>query len=223
MPLNQQTLELLYQGSGGSYSLWRDAITDRIYDTRLIGTTVSDYSYFVQQIGTNWRGVALKTINETSMVASGQMPAGQTFLVTRIGVCCIVPNVAYALAQAGGEYARAFNNLMSSSVFELKIEGRDPDFRAHGRHFMPMPIGIWGNQTSSTSNFARVGDMIASGWIKLNPTPCFLDSQVSFQVLQRLGNPDANVLTILNADCALLNGAYGTIMVVLEGLRTRAK
>ena len=217
--LTKQALEYLRLGTGGSYSLARDAITHRIWDTRLIAATISDYTYFSQPVGSAWRQAGtFKTLTETNIYDTGKLPNGQTFLVNRIGICCLIPLTAAVITTES--LTRAFNNLLCSSVFEIRLAGREYDFQAHGRHFLPMPLF---NVGVSTANSLRIGDMIAAGWLKLDPTPIFLDQLVTFSVIQRLANPDTNVTTILNADATLLNAAYGTIMVVLEGFLTRAK
>jgi hypothetical protein len=219
MPLTQGAVDNIRLGAGGTYSTARDAVSHRLWDTRLIGTTISDYTFFSQPVGSPWRVAGTtKSLNETNMYDLGKLPNGQTFLVHRIGVACIVPQDSASVVTQS--YCRCFNNLLGSSVFEIKVQGREWDNQIHGRLFMPMPISEYG---VATANSFRVGDMIASGWISLGTTPLFLDQLVGFSVIQRLNNPDANVVTILNADSTVLNGVYGMLMVILEGFLTRAK
>ena len=76
---------------------------------------------------------------------------------------------------------------------------------------------------AATYSSARVGDMLASGWTKLDPAPIFVDTLVSFSVNHRLGNPDSRVKTFLDADAKLLDDLYASMICTLEGFLTRAK
>lgn len=206
-------------GSGGSYSVSRDAIKHQIWDTRFFQQAVIDFTFFSQPIGSPWR-LGQKSLTETNIYNAGQLPNGQTFLARRMGIG-LLSHYLQASTNAA-DIAQAFVNLMQSSVFEVLIRGRDFDFQIHGRQFLPSPIALY-SDTASTVNAIRVGDMLASGWVTLDPAPIFIDQLVNFSVLHRLGNPDAQVTTILNADSSLLNGTYGDLQVTLEGFLTRAK
>lgn len=217
--LTKQAVEYIKLGSGGSYSLSRDAIKHRIWDTRQFGATASDTTFFQQPNGATWRNGGNKSTNETNLFDSGKLPNGQTFLVNRFSVGLIVPVAADATNVA--ELGRAFNNLLQSSVFEIIIQGRAFDFQIHGSELLPRPISLYGQL--ATNNEVRIGDMLASGWAKLDPAPIFVDTLVSFQVNHRLNNPDPNVKTLLDADATLLDGVYGSMICTLEGFLTRAK
>lgn len=217
--LTKQAMEFIDLGTGGSYSLARDAIKHQIWDTRTFGATVSDFTFFTQPQGAAWR-IGVKSLNETNLLASGQFPNGQTFLMTRMSLA-LIP--AYQVANTdAADISQAFTNIMQSSVFEVVIAGRDFDFQVHGAQFMPRPICLNG-ETGANNSHVRVGDMISSGWIKFDPAPIFVDQLVTFSVRHRLNNPDTNVLTILNANCTTLNGIYATMQIVIEGFLTRAK
>jgi hypothetical protein len=216
MPLTQQALDNLKLGAGGSYSLARDAISQRIYDTRPFGAVANDYTYFSQAIGGQWIGGVAKTKNETNLTEPGKLPNGQTFLISRFGVSCIAMT---ASAGSNIAYMHDFMDILESSVFEIKLAGREYDFQIHGRNLLPMPI--YGS--APTTPNGRVGDMIASGWVKLDPTPIFLDQLVSFSVVQSIINPVAALTTILNNAAAELGVYNCTMMVVLDGFLTRAK
>lgn len=220
--LTKQAVEYLKLGTGGSYSLARDAIKHQIWDTRYFATTIADWTFYQQPLNAPWR-VGVKTLNETNLNDSGKLPNGQTMLFTRFGVAVIVPLAIADTTTA--VVARSFANLLQSSVFEIRIAGRDFDFQIHGSQFLPRPIfltGIQDNATNANDTY-RVGDMIASGWAKLDPAPIFVDQLVSFSVVHRLGNPDTSVKAILDADASALYGEYATMQVTLEGFLTRAK
>jgi hypothetical protein len=218
--LTKQAVEYIKLGSGGSYSLSRDAIKHRIWDTRQFGATASDFVFFQQPNGATWTVGTNKSTNETNIFDSGKLPNGQTFLMNRMSVGLILPLAAAAVNSI--ELVRAFNNLLQSSYFEIIIQGRAFDFQIHGSEFLPRPISMHG-LTAATINDSTVGSMLASGWAKLDPAPIFVDTLVSFQVTHRLNNPIAAVKTLLDADALLLDGVYGTMICTLEGFLTRAK
>lgn len=216
--LTKQAFEYIKLGTGGSYSLSRDAIKHNLWDTRYFGTTATNNTFFSQPLGAPWRA-GNKTINETNLSDSGKLPNGQTFLITHLSIGL----QAYTTTAntTGHEAARGFINLIHSSVFEIKVAGRDFDFQVHGSQFLPRPISVSGQLQT---NFpVRVGDMMASGIIKLDPAPIFLDQLVSFQVTQEVTNADPAITTILDADSSVLNGVHATMNVVLIGFLTRAK
>ncbi len=217
--LTKQAVEYIKLGSGGSYSLSRDAIKHRLWDTRQFGTTASDTVFFQTPNGSTWRNNSNKSTNETNIFDSGKLPNGQTFLINRMSVGLIVPIAAAATNVS--ELGRAFNNLLQSSYFEIVIQGRAFDYQIHGSELLPRPMSLYGQL--ATNSPVRIGDMLASGWSKLDPAPIFIDTLVSFSVNHRLGNPDANVKTLLDADATLLDGVYASMICTLEGFLTRAK
>lgn len=217
--LTKQAVEYIKLGSGGSYSLSRDAIKHRLWDTRQFGTTASSTVFFQQQNGSTWRNGSNKSTNETNIFDAGKLPNGQTFLINRFSVGLIVPVAADAVNVS--ELGRAFNNILQSSYFEIVIQGRSFDFQIHGTELLPRPMSLYGQL--ETNSPVRIGDMLASGWAKLDPAPIFVDTLVSFQVNHQLNNPDARVKTLLDADATLLDGVYGSMICTLEGFLTRAK
>lgn len=218
MPLTSQAMENLKLGAGGSYSLSRDAIAHRIYDVRPFTAGAVDHTYFQQPIGAPFMG-GIKTINETNLLDTGKLPNGQTFLAQRFGVA-LVAIVDDSMAQAiTPDVIECFHNILSSSVFEIRLAGREFDFQIHGRNMVPMPISGYG----ALANAVRVGDMIASGWAKLDPTPIFIDQLVSFAVVQRIQNAVAAIQTVLTNSATVLSTYYVTMMVCLDGFLTRAK
>jgi len=236
MAITRTAKNMIQLGAGGSYSNARDAIKHQIWDTRYFGavgtapTSVSDATFFSQPIGAQWR-VGSKTKNETNLQDSGKLPNGQTFLITRIGVALIsaydVTSTTVAPATANASLiAQAYVNVMQSSIFEIRIAGREYDFQIHGRQFLPS-LCINGYNSGTAGSVARVGDTIVNGWVKLEPSPIFLDELVSFNVAQLVQNADTtNVNTsgksLVNS-FLWLNAYACTMQVCLEGFLTRAK
>jgi hypothetical protein len=230
MAITKTAKNMIQLGAGGSYSTARDAIRHQIWDTRYFSATPSDNTFFAQPIGSAWR-VGSKTKNETNLTDSGKLPNGQTFLITRIGVALISAYDTLATGTATGWHnaslvAQAYTNIMQSSVFEIRIAGREYDFQVHGRQFLPS-LSINGYNAGTAGSVARVGDTIVSGWIKLEPSPIFLDELVSFNVVQLVQNADT---TNIQASAKPLNNAFdwlrneaATVQVTLEGMLTRAK
>lgn len=229
MALTKTASNMIRLGAGGTYSNARDAIRHQIWDTRVFGTAPSDNTYFSQPIGAPWRGSGTKTRVETNLTDSGKLPNGQTILVTRISVALLSQ---YEMGSTGNTVfpnasiiAQAYVNVMQNSVFEIRVAGREFDFQVHGRQFLPS-LCINGSNAATLSS-ARHGDTVVSGWIKLEPSPIFLDELVSFQVLQHVTNGDT---TNINASAkplynsfAWLAANYCTMNVTLEGFLTRAK
>jgi len=229
MALTKTASNMIRLGAGGTYSNARDAIRHQIWDTRVFGAAPSDNTYFSQPIGAPWRGSGTKTKVETNLTDSGKLPNGQTILVTRISVALLsqyemgsTGNTAFPNASI---IAQSYVNVMQNSVFEIRVAGREFDFQVHGRQFLPS-LCINGSNAATLSS-ARHGDTVVSGWIKLEPSPIFLDELVSFQVIQHVTNGD---ITNINASakplynsCAWLAANYCTMNVTLEGFLTRAK
>jgi hypothetical protein len=215
MPLTNEAVQYIRLGEGGSYSLARDAISHRIWDVRTFGTTISDYTYFSQPVGAAYAGFQ-KTLNETNLYDTGKLPNGQTFLAQRMGLAALVIGTGANAVTAMADFA----NILSSSVFDFKLAGREYDFQIHGRQFLPTPLAAFGIAASTN---ARVGDMISAGWVKIGAAPIFLDQLVSFSVVQRVQNAIPTLVTALNTSCTNLNGYYMQLMVIIDGFLTRAK
>lgn len=220
MPINTLTnaaKDLMNLSRGGSYSISRDVIKHRVYDTRYFSSTATSWTFFTQQIGQAWR-VGNKSKVETNMFDAGKLPNGQVMIWTRMGIQC---KAFPALDEsAPDDLAQSFYNMLDSSVFEVKIQGRDFDYQIHGSEFLPA-LHISGN--IATNNPVRVGEFYATGWSSLNPTPIILDQLVGFSVDHTFSNPDTNIQTIINAAASALNTANSVMTVTLEGLLTRAK
>lgn len=227
--LTQKALEYLKLGTGGSYSLARDAIAHRLWDTRSFASTAQSYTYFSQPIATPWLGGSFKSLNETNMNNTASLPNGQTFLCNRIGVAVISPaQAAQGQCNSDQHISAAAKEILSSSVFEIILAGRSFDFQAHGRQFLSMPLSAIADAGAASGfpfsgTYSRIGDYIASGWIKLDPTPIFIDQLVSFQVNQQLNNPVPTIKASLDAACLTMSNYNATMMIILDGFLTRAK
>ena len=220
--ITEQALNDIMMGKDGTYSpTERDVLRHQIWDSRYFSATPTNAQFFVQPVGSTWR-VGFKTTNETNLAQSGQLPAGQTMLVKKVSVRCISFD---ALANTAPEdTAQAFYNVLHSSVFELKVASREYEQQWHGSQFLPA-VAISGSST--VNNHIRVGDLIGTGVLNLEPTPVFLGSQVSFSVNHTLQNPDTTNIQAsgkpLTESCALLAGLFSVMQIVLEGTLTRAK
>jgi hypothetical protein len=229
MSITKSAQDMIGLGRGGSYSTSRDALKHQVWDTRYFAATPSDNTFFVQPIGSAWR-VGSKTKVETNLADSGKFPNGQTFLITRMGVALISEyEVGLTTATSwpnASLIAQAYTNVMQNSVFEVRIAGREYDFQIHGRQFLPS-LSINGYNAGTAGSVARVGDTLVSGWVKLAPSPIFIDELVSFQVAQICDNADTTNIKAtgkpLNNSFLWLNNYYCTLQVCLEGFLTRAK
>lgn len=217
MSLTPQAYQDIMLGKDGTYDPnARDVLKQHIWDSRYFATTISDHTYFTQPISSPWR-VGLKSENETNLVDSGKLPAGQTFLAKKMHVRCIT--FAALTETVPEDLIQAFYNILHSSYFNIKIASREFETQIHGTQFTPS-IAISG---SIATAHVRCGDTIASGTVNLEPTPIFIGSLISFSVKQVLNNPDTGVVTILNACATALNTAKSVMQVILEGTLTRAK
>ena len=203
-------------GQGGSYSASRDVIKHWVWDTRYFGTVISDFSFFSQPINAAWGAIGAKTKSETNFTDSGKLPNGQTFLAKKIRIALL--SFLGAAATNGTTITQAFVNIISSSIFQIQIPGREFDLQIHGSAFIPS-ISV----DTITTVGTRKGDLIASGVVNFSDSPIFVDQLVGFNVVQNILNADPAVITILNANATLLNGAACKMQVLVEGTLTRAK
>lgn len=221
MPIQSLTPDarnLLSMMSYGSYSASRDILKHRVWDQWLLPAARANHTFFSQPIGSTW-GAGVKAIGETNLYDTGKLPNGQIMVVQRMGVLGIT-NGGVA-ATNGDLLVEGFMNVLDSSVFEIKIQGREWDYQIHGTQFTPNFKAL-GNTGATNINY-RVGDYIASGWSKLDPTPIVIDQLVGFSVELTLNNPIAAIVTKIDASLTALNTAGATLMVVLEGVLSRAK
>ena len=216
--LTKQAFELLQLGTGGTYSLARDAIKHTVWDTRELGQAATDFTFFQQPVSSPWKNLWIKSTNETNLNSAGHLPNGQTFLAMRMSVAFIIP--AGSTLTSSPDLAQACINILQSSYFDIVIAGRSYDYEIHGSQFLPRPVSISGDVAAGAF---RQGDLIASGWTKLDPAPIFIDQLVNFSVIHKFGNPDTRIMTVLDDSCAMLDDTYGTMQIALEGFLTRAK
>jgi hypothetical protein len=228
MAITVGTLQKIQQGQGGSYSKSKDALKAQVWDTRHFLSSPTDNSFFVQPIGSSWR-VGTKTKNETNMTDTGKIPFGQDLLVERMGIALISHfdvGTTGATNQINSAFlAQSYVNILQSSVFEIKIQGREYDFQIHGRQFLPS-LCVNGYNAGTAGSVARFGDSVASGWVKIDPN-IYIGQQVGFSVNQFVLNADT---TNVNASSKSLynsflwlNTYYCELQVTLEGFMTRAK
>lgn len=232
MSLTAQAKNLILAGADGSYGQSKDALHHSIWDTRFFGTVPSDSTFFTQPIGSQWvvpNGVAgSKTKNETNLTDTGKLPQGQTFMIQKLGVALISSyDVLTAGATSGWAdpvlIVQAFTNILQASVFDIIIAGKAFDAEVHGRQFVPA-LCLNGHVVSARGNSTRNGDTLASGWVKLDPTPIMLASLVSFSVTMSTQNGNGG--TYANAvtnSYAYLSATQVTMMVTMEGFLTRSK
>ena len=232
MAPNSDAKSLITQAQSGSYSTTQDCLHHSVWDTRWFGTTPSDTTFFTQPIGASWAvpgcTVGSKTKNETNLADTGKLPQGQNFLAQRVGVALIS---SYDVMEPGTSsgwadpvlIAQAFYNILQASVFDIVIAGKAFDAEIHGRQFLPC-LALNGHYASGRGNATRNGDSLASGWVKLDPTPITLSSLVSFSVTMssQIGNATVAAAAITNS-YACLSASLCTMMVTLEGFLTRQK
>ena len=218
MALTKGAVQDIELGRGGSYSSARDAIKHYLWDTWIIPAAVVNHTYFQQGVGSVF-GAGAKAVNETNLYDSGKLPNGQTFHVKKMCINCIAVEAAAGVTPS--DTAQAFVNVLQSSVFELKLQGREFDLQVHGSDFLPN-LTIYGAAGANIGTFGA-GVPLAGGWVSLEAYPIFLDNLVSFQVDQIIANPIAATLAVINAGATLLNGLGSLFQVMLEGSLTRAK
>lgn len=221
MALTKGAVNDIKLGRGGSYSVSRDVIKHWLWDTYQIPAAPVDNTFFSQPIGAAFAG-GVKSLTETNLTDSGKLPNGQTFLVKKMGIGLSVPIVAADTLAA--TIVQDFTNLIQSVVFEIHVAGREFDYQIPGRAFLPQ-VFVVGSQDNNTNadDPSRVGDIITSGFSSLDNTPIYLDQLVSFSVQMRYNQAHAAHATKIGTSCTALNGEYAKLVVMLEGVLTRAK
>lgn len=210
---------------GGAYAdNVREVKPHRIYDTRYFNTAADDATLFTIPIGGAWRN-GQKTINETNMRVSGQLPSGEDMVITHLSAKLIVPNDP---DQEGGDndvaqWARAFTQILQSSYFEFKVKNKSYESQIHGTCLMPKPFFMTGPQTANGEDSVTVGRLFGYGWWDLYPVPIPLGSQENFYVTHYVGNPDSDISTELDASSTVLNDADATMQFVARGLSIHKK
>lgn len=223
MALERKALIDLALGKGGTYGLSMDVLKHNVWDTRFFGTTRSDYTFFSTGIGNQWYQASQKTENETNLLDSGKLPAGQNFLVRRIGFSLLALGNKNAVRVA--ELAQDYYDIMQHSVITFKIAGREFDLKIHGRQFLP-PVAVAEYNETGAVNIevaSRIGDVVASGWYSLDYIPIFIDELISFSVSMEIGSAVPNLNTVLDAAASSLNDNYATVQCCLEGVLVRSK
>lgn len=214
--------EMISLAFGGAYAAnVREVKTDRIYDTRYFGTTANDATFFTVPVGGQWAGGTQKSLNETNMRVSGQLPKGQDFLITHISAKLIVPMGAQEDSLV--DYGRAFIQILQSSYFEFKIANKVYDCQFHGTCLMPKPFYAMGLQVANNQDSVTMGRVLGYGWWDLAPVPIPLGAEESFSATHYVGNPVADIATELDASSTVLNGVDATMQFVCRGLTMHRK
>lgn len=223
MALERKALIDLALGKGGTYGASMDVLKHNIWDTRYFGTALSDYTFFSTGIGNTWYQNSQKTKNETNLNDSGKLPAGQNFLVRRIGFKLLALGNKDAVRVSA--LAQDYYDIMQHSYVEFTIAGREFELQIHGSQFLPN-VAVAEYQATGATNIevnARVGDVVASGWYSLDYIPIFIDELVTFNVVMHVGSAVTNIQTNLTAAASSLNDNYATVQCVLEGVLVRSK
>lgn len=161
--------------NAGSYQGSRDTNDLLVWDTLGISTTLQEYDFFTQPIGS---GSTPKTRQSTNMIDTGKMPFGQDVVVKAIGFHYI-PKVVDATLPTR---VQAFYTVMEESLVQFQIIGREFEFEADGSNWLPS-ISISSILTSATSAtaHARIGDFQYHGWYVLKQ-PIPVTMLVSFRL-----------------------------------------
>lgn len=207
----------------GSYSQVAGDVLDHVlYDfLRFAATTLrATTTFFSVPIGGTF-GDGVKGKPETNLIDPGKLPSGQGFLVKEVGF-----KVKTFFANTDVDTAIVVNdlfNIINSSVFELRIAGREFDLQIPGSILMPS-IAALGRATvvDATDEIASYGQLMANGWVKL-ATPIAIGELVSFNVTQISGSADSSVQTILNSSSDRLATQEAELGILLKGTLVRSK
>ena len=216
--LTPQAQQLLGLMSAGSYSTARDVIKHQVWDTWLLPAAIAGHTFFSQPVGAAF-GAGVKALGETNMYSSGKLPNGQVFVAQALSVqLATAQGVAGAV---GSTLIEGFYTIMDSSVFEIKLQGREWDFQIHANQLLP---AVKGQTLSGATNIiGRNGDFIGTGRAKLAPTPIVIDNMIGFQVDMICANPIAATIAKVTAAFAALDAVDATLKVTREGVLSRAK
>jgi hypothetical protein len=208
--------------SRGSYGKSGDVQDHTLFDQLLFqNTTVAtNRTFFTTPIGGAY-GAGVKTFIETNMQDPGKLPNSQSFLIKQVSLA-FVPMFVQADVD-GASILSSVINIIQASLFEIKIAGREFDMQKPGSEFLPgFFAAVRSTMVDATDRPIRVGDVIQSGWLKLE-TPIPLGEMVSFNVTQRTGSAIAALVTILDTASDLLEAQNAALQFRLRGTLTRSK
>lgn len=213
-PITKEVRNDLLLGSKGSYGNDGNVLQDSLWDQITFAQTTAraTTTFFSVPQGTT------KGLTETNLTDPSKLPNGQTFLTKCVAIG-LIANVEGADVDANVVLA-SYYNLIENSVFEVKIAGREFDFRKPGKEFLPS-VAI--SAIASAANPAPAQSyFLANGKIKLQATPIPFGQMVTFQGIQRTASLIAAVQTIVNTASNTLYTQNAQMHYRFEGILTRA-
>lgn len=222
-----KAMEYIKLAFGGAYAdNVKEVKQHRIYDTRYFKNgNADDATFFTIPVGGAWRN-GQKTLNETNMRVSGQLPSGEDMVLTHLSVKLIVPNDPDDQTDGDNQvaqWARAFQQILQSSYFEFKVKNKSYESQLHGTCFMPKPLYITAPMTANGEDSTVIGRILGYGWWDLYPVPIPLGAQENFYCTHYVGNPDATIATELDAASTVLYNDDATMVFTARGLSIHKK
>lgn len=218
--ITRSAADAMQLGKNGSYSNEGNILQHTLYDTEPFAATTARATtnfFTVPQGQPNTAGNA-KGLTETNMTGAGQLPNGQTFLIKKVGIYGLL-NIVGADVDQNTVYS-ALYNLVSNSVFEVKVAGREWDLQVPGTKFLPKFPGAALN--SAANGAAPQSTYINTGSISLNATPIVIGQLVTFSMIQRTASGTAALLTIVNTASDVLATQLAQLQPHFDGILTRA-
>jgi hypothetical protein len=161
--------------NSGSYQGSRDTNDLLVWDTLAVSTTLQEYDFFTQPIGS---GSTPKTRQSTNMIDTGKMPFGQDVVVKAIGFHYVPKLVDVTLPKR----VQAFYTVMEESLVQFQIIGREFEFEASGDTWLPcIAISSDLGVATTATTYARIGDFQYHGWYVLKQ-PIPVTMLVSFRL-----------------------------------------
>lgn len=218
--ITKSAADAMQLGKNGSYSNEGNILQHTLYDTETFAATTARPTttfFTVPQGQPNTAGNA-KTLTETNMSSAGQLPNGQTMLIKKVSLFGLL-NLVGADVDQNTVYS-ALYNLISNSVFEVKVAGREFDLQVPGTKFLPKFPGAALN--SAANGAAPQSTYINTGSINLNATPIVIGQLVSFSMIQRTGSGTAALTAIVNTASNVLATQLAQLQPHFDGILTRA-
>ena len=221
--ITKGAMDALQLQKNGSYSNEGNVLQHVLFDNLDFQNTTlrANGTFFTAPINSAYLA-GNKTDTETNLVAAGQLPNTQTFLIREISFS-LIPMIVGTDLDAMTVVA-AYTNIMQQSRFEVKIAGREFDFQAPGSTFLP-PIFVNSLNTVVTATDRAVsvgGGYISTGWVKLASTPIPIGNLVNFSVRMASSAAAAANATILDTASDVLNTQVAQMQCRLRGILTRS-
>jgi hypothetical protein len=190
MPITKGTFNDARLISGGSYSGAAD-IQDHVWYDTLTMSAATEYLFFQQgqQAGS-------KPLQDTNLLANGQLPNGQEFVIHSIGVHLQAGVRTGATVPA---IVDAFYGLLENSTIQFRIAGREFDLEIPGSVYLPSVSAS--ASTAGANTISRVGDFNNKSWLGLK-TPIVIGELVSFNLKMAASSNASAYLTTLAATTA---------------------